>query len=53
MGGTCRKYDRDETCVQNLVGKPECKRQFEILGLDEDNIEMDLKEIGWDSCGSE
>jgi len=48
MGGTCRTRGR-EKFVQNLVGKPGGKTP---LGRPtrrwEDNIKMDLREIGWE-----
>jgi hypothetical protein len=47
MRGACSAHGEDEKCVQILVGKPEGKRP---LGRPkrrrDDNIEMDLKEIG-------
>jgi hypothetical protein len=55
MGRTCSIYGRDEKLMQFLVGKPEGKR---LLGRPrhrwEDNIRMDLREIGWEvmGCGS-
>jgi hypothetical protein len=42
------EYARDEKCIQSLVRNPEGKR---LLGTPrhrlEDDIKMDLKEIGW------
>jgi hypothetical protein len=51
-------HGRDEKCMQNLDGKPEGKKP---LGRPrctwEDNIKMELREMGWksglDTCGSE
>jgi hypothetical protein len=41
-------YGRDEKCIQNFVGKLEVKRPLERPRCrQEDNIKMDLKEIGW------
>jgi len=53
MDGTCstegRERERDEKCVQHFGWKPEGKRP---LGRPrrrwEDNITMDLKDIGWE-----
>jgi len=48
MGGTCRTYGREERCIQGFVVKPEERR---TLGRPrrrwEDNIKMDLQEVGW------
>jgi hypothetical protein len=49
VGGACIAHERDDNCVQNLVGKPEGKR---TLGRpkhrSEDTIKVDLKVIGWE-----
>jgi hypothetical protein len=34
MGGTCSKWEGDKKCIQNLVGKPQVKRQLGDLGRD-------------------
>jgi hypothetical protein len=48
MGRACSMYWGEEKCVQDFVGKPEGERP---LGRPrhrwEDNIEMDLQEVGW------
>jgi len=57
MGGPYSMYGEERGAYRVLVGKPEGKRQ---LGKPrhklEDNIEMDLQEVGWghglDSSGS-
>lgn len=51
-------YARDEKCIHSLVKNSEGKRQIGTLRHRlEDNIKMDLKEIGWrlglDSVGSQ
>ena len=50
MGRTCSTYGAIQKCIQSLVGKPEGKRP---LGRPrrrwEDNIEMDLRDVGCDS----
>jgi hypothetical protein len=49
VGGTCGTHGGGERCLQVLVGRPEGKRP---LGRPrsrwEDNIKMDLREIGID-----
>jgi len=49
MGGACGAYRGGERCARVLVGKPEGKRP---LGRPrrrwEDNIKMDLREVGGD-----
>jgi len=49
MGRACNTNGRDEKCIRYFVGKPEGKIP---LGRPrrrcEDNIRMDLKEIGWE-----
>jgi hypothetical protein len=51
VGGTCGTHGGGERCLQVLVGKPKVKRP---LGRPrrswEDNIKMDLKEIGIDGA---
>jgi hypothetical protein len=48
MGGACNTYGRKERCIQGFGGKPEGNRP---LGTPrrrrEDNIDMDLQEVGW------
>jgi hypothetical protein len=48
MGKACSMHRREEECIQGFDGKPEGKRP---LGRPrrrwEDNITMDLREIGW------
>jgi hypothetical protein len=48
MGGTCGTYGGEERCIQGWVGKPEVERPLGRPGCSwEDNIKIDLKEIGW------
>jgi hypothetical protein len=51
VGGTCDTQGGGERCLQSLVGSPEGKRP---LGRPryrwEDNIKMDLREIGIDGA---
>jgi hypothetical protein len=48
MGKACGMYGRQERCIQGFGGRPERKRS---LGRPryrwEDNINIDLKEVGW------
>jgi hypothetical protein len=48
MEVACRKHGRDDSVINNLIGKPEGKRP---LGRPrrrwKDNIRMDLREIVW------
>jgi hypothetical protein len=48
MGRTCGTYGGEERCIQGFSGKPEGRRP---LGRPrrrwEDNIKMDLPEVGW------
>jgi hypothetical protein len=44
MGGTCSAHGNDDKCVQNLGRKSERKKP---LGRWEDNIRVDLWELGW------
>ena len=47
MGGTCSTYGGEYRRKQDLVGKPEGKRTLGRLSRRwEDNIKMDLKEVG-------
>jgi hypothetical protein len=47
MGGACSAHERDEKCMQILIGKSEGKRP---LGRPrrrwEDNTKMDMREMG-------
>jgi hypothetical protein len=49
MDGACSTHGRDEKCMQNLVGKPECVRP---LGRPrrrrEDNIRINVREMEWE-----
>jgi hypothetical protein len=50
MGGICSTHGDDEKCIQHLVRKPERKRPPERSRHRwEDNIWMDLREVGWES----
>jgi len=47
MGQTLGKYGAEEKCIVVFVGKPKGKRPLERPRRRwEDNIEMDLQEIG-------
>jgi hypothetical protein len=49
MGGACNAYWREERHIQSLVGKSERKRPAgRLRRMWEDNIKMDLQEVG---CG--
>jgi len=49
MGSICGTHGRDEKCAQYFGWKPEGKRSLERLRRRwEDNIRMDLREIGWE-----
>jgi hypothetical protein len=49
MGGACSKHWRDENAYNIFVGRPEGKRPLERPWCRwEDNIRMDLTEIGWE-----
>jgi hypothetical protein len=53
VGGACRTFGREENCDRFLVGKPEEKRQLGRTRRKwEDNIKMDLQEVGW-VCGTD
>ena len=45
MGKTCRMHGTIQKFIQNLVGKPEGKRQ-RPRHSSEDNIKMNLREVG-------
>jgi hypothetical protein len=48
MGGACSTHGR-EKLIQNVARKPEGKRPLgRPRHMWEDNIRMDLREIGWD-----
>jgi hypothetical protein len=53
MGRSCRTHGQEEYCIQDFGGNPEGKRQ---LGRPtrrwEDNIKMNLREIGWGGVDS-
>jgi len=44
MGESCSMNERDEKCIQNFEGKRPFGRPRRRM---EDNIRMDLREIGW------
>jgi hypothetical protein len=48
MNGTYSIYGGEETCLQGLVRKPEGNRTLKARSRWEDNIKMDLQEVG---CG--
>jgi hypothetical protein len=48
MGRACSLYGGEERCRQGLVGKPEGWRPLgRTRHRREDNIKMDLREMGW------
>jgi hypothetical protein len=48
MGGECSRHGERRNAFKILVGKPEGKRPLGRLRRRwEDNIEVDLREIGW------
>ena len=50
MGGTSSTYGAIQKCLQSFSGKPEGKRPLGRLRCRwEDNIKMDLRELGCDS----
>jgi len=54
MGGACSAYGGEERRMKVLVGKPEGKRLLGILRRRwEDNIKMDLQEVGCGGYGLE
>ena len=50
MGRTCIRLGDIQKCNKVLVGRPEGKRSSERPRCRwEDNIKMDLREVGWDT----
>ena len=57
MGGACGTYEEMRCAYKVFVGKPEGKNHWEDTGIRhldiilqwEDNIKMDLHEVGWGS----
>jgi len=48
MDGTCSRYGGQERCIQNLLGRSNGRGPFgRITRRWEDNIKMDLQEVGW------
>jgi hypothetical protein len=48
MGGACSTHGEKRNAYRILVGKPEGKRSLgRPIRRWEDNIKMDLREIGW------
>ena len=48
MGGTCGTYRRQERCIQGFGCETERSRLLERPGHRwDDNIKMDLREVGW------
>jgi hypothetical protein len=45
MGGSCNKQGKGKNAYNNFDEKPEVKRPMRRR---EDNIRMDLREIGWE-----
>jgi hypothetical protein len=51
VGGTCTKHGVGERCLLVLVGRPKAKRPLGRPGYRwEDNIKMDLREMGIDGA---
>jgi hypothetical protein len=48
MGGTCCTHEGLKNAYRSLVRKSVRKRPLRNLDVDEDDIKMDLKEIGWE-----
>jgi hypothetical protein len=52
MGRTCGTYGGEESAFRALVEKPEGRRPLERPRRRwEDNIKMDLREVGWGGHG--
>ena len=50
MGGTCRTYGEKKVADRVLVGKPEGRRPLgRYRRRWEDNIKVDLQELGWEN----
>ena len=50
MGAVYSMYSGDESCIQGLAGRSEGKRQLGRTRCRwEDNIKMDLQEVGWET----
>jgi hypothetical protein len=48
MDGACSTYDREERCIQGLVGRPERKKPLERpTRRCEDDIKMDIQGMEW------
>jgi hypothetical protein len=48
VGGACGTYRGEESCNQELAGKPEGKRPLvKSTHRTNDNIKIDLREAGW------
>jgi hypothetical protein len=47
MGGASRTHGRDEKCIEYFVVKHGGRRPFGLRRRWEDNIRMDVREIGW------
>jgi hypothetical protein len=51
VGWTCGTHGGRERCLQGFVAKPECRRPLRRPRHGwEDNIKMDLREIGMDEA---
>jgi hypothetical protein len=47
-GRACDTYGGEESFLQDLVGKTEKRHHLINLGIDIDDVVMDLNEIGWE-----
>jgi len=51
MDWACSRYGGQERCIQSLLARPDGKGPFgRTTRRWEDNIEMDLLEVGWETC---
>jgi hypothetical protein len=49
MGRYCGTYGRQQTCIQGSESADVRERDHLVnLGIDGENVKMDLQEVGWD-----
>jgi hypothetical protein len=48
MGGACGTYGRQERCIWFFVGVPVIGDHLGNVGLDGNNIKVNLQDIGWE-----
>jgi hypothetical protein len=46
-GRACATSKGEEKYIENFGGKPEGNNHVQDLGIDEDNKQIVLKEVGW------